>query len=446
MPNNSIRQRLLRRLVPVVATVCFLAAGLVYFGTRAELRDALNAQSDILALTIAGLENDEIARESFGKGLERYARDYLIRVWDADGNLLVDSNTALQGILGGSALGPVTPSLGADWDTREYVLNSGDVVLIARLKQEANELVFQVAFTSVVPLGLALLGAILMATVLVRQALTPLTSLSQELTRRSAIDLRQIPIDDAPDELEPIIREMNALLARIETSLKRERRFVDDAAHELRTPLSIIKAQCQAIDPDVTDDQTRKRLDNIVRGVDRMVALSSQLLDQARAEQAVDDDNEVHLADAVPELISELMPEAKRRHVELETFIEASPVFVGSAEDFRTILRNILENALKFCGSPGCVHVTLTDACIMVEDNGPGIPEALRRQIFDRFFQVEKAAGRTGADGAGLGLSIVQSIAERTGLVVTVNTSAALKGACFEVAWRDNSAVRPESQ
>lgn len=428
---SSIRQRLLWRLVPVVAICCFLAAGFVYFGTRAELRDALNAQSDILALAIAGLEGETISRASFGDGLERYGQDYLIRVWDADGTLLVDSNADLRGLLDTAALEPASPTLDEGWDIREYTLGSGERVLIARLEQEADELVLQVAFTSLAPMALALLGAILTATVLVRQGLTPLTSLSRELTQRSASDLRQLPVSDAPDELEPIVGEMNALLARIETSLKRERRFVDDAAHELRTPLSIIKAQCQAIDLDTLDSRTRTRLENIMQGVDRMAALSSQLLDQARAEQTESTQKNIYLAPLVAEICTTFAPEAEARGVTIEVIRMANPVYVGSAEDLRTILRNILENALKFAGTPGRVHVTLSETSVMIEDNGPSVPEPLRDQIFDRFFQINK----TGGGGAGLGLSIVNAIAERSGLTVAVRDSEDLKGACFRVAW-----------
>ncbi|MEM6303494.1 MAG: HAMP domain-containing sensor histidine kinase [Pseudomonadota bacterium] len=408
-----------------------MAAGFVYFGTRAELRDALNAQSDILALTIAGLEGDTISRASFGQGLERYGQDYLIRVWDAEGNLLVDSNENLHGLLNTAALETVPSTLDEGWDIREYTLGSGERVLIARLEQEADELVWQVAFTSLVPMALALLGAILTATLLVRQGLTPLTSLSRELTQRSASDLRQLPASDAPDELEPIIGEMNALLARIETSLKRERRFVDDAAHELRTPLSIIKAQCQAIDLDALDADTRSRLQNITQGVDRMAALSSQLLDQARAGQTESPAQEIQVTPLVAEICATLAPEAETRSVTIEIIEKASPVYVGSAEDLRTIFRNILENALKFAGSPGRVHVTLSQTCIEIEDSGEGVPEAIRDQIFDRFFQLRKSSG----GGAGLGLSIVNAIAERSGLDITVHDSESLKGACFRVVW-----------
>ena len=343
----------------------------------------------------------------------------------------MDSRDDLHGLLGSAGLEPAPSTLDEGWDIREYILGSGERVLIARLEQEAEELVLQVAFTSLVPMALALLGAILTATILVRQGLTPLTSLSHELTQRSASDLRQLPASDAPDELEPIIEEMNALLGRIETSLKRERRFVDDAAHELRTPLSIIKAQCQAIELDALDAGTRARLENITQGVDRMAALSSQLLDQARAEQTDRPAQDIQIAPLVSEVCNALAPEAESRGVTVKVITKAKPVFVGSAVDLRTMLRNILENALKFAGSPGCVHITLSETCVMIEDNGPGVPEALRAQIFDRFFQTDKTSG----GGAGLGLSIVSAIAKRSGLTVTVHQSEILEGACFRVVW-----------
>ncbi|MEM8576846.1 MAG: HAMP domain-containing sensor histidine kinase [Pseudomonadota bacterium] len=345
--------------------------------------------------------------------------------------MLVDSYADLHGLLGSDTLAPAPAMPGDGWDIREYTLGSGERVLIARLEQEADELVLQVAVTSLVPMTLALLGAILTATLLVRQGLTPLTSLSRELTQRSATDLRQLPSADAPDELEPIIGEMNALLARIETSLKRERRFVDDAAHELRTPLSIIKAQCQAIDLDALDAGTRTRLENISHGVDRMAALSRQLLDQARAEQAERPAQDIQIAPFVADICATLAPEAEARGVTLEVVENAKPVRAGAPEDLRTVLLNIVENALKCAGSPGHVRITLSSTSVMIEDTGPGVPGALRDQIFDRFFQANKTSG----GGAGLGLSIVKAIAERSGLVVTVQDSESLKGACFRVAW-----------
>lgn len=435
MRASSIRLRLLWRLVPVVAGCCFLAASFVYFGTRAELRDALNAQSDILALTIAGLEGDTISRSAFGEGLERYAEDYLIRVWDAEGDLIVDSNATLQGIVDGIELQHAPSVLGAEWETRDYVLNSGETVLIARLKQEADELVLQIAVTSMVPMALALLGAVLTATFLVRQGLTPLTSLSKELTQRSAFDLRKLPDEDATDELRPIIRELNGLFARIETSLKRERRFVDDAAHEFRTPLAVVKAQCQAIDEDGLEPETRQRLSNIIQGVDRMAALSSQLLDQARAEQAGRGVETVQISSVLDDVIHDLEPDAQHHGVVVEVLRQADPVFVGVAEDLRTLLCNILENAIKFSGAPGQVQVTLGDTSVTIEDNGAGIPEDLREQVFDRFFQVNKTARPSGSNGAGLGLSIVKSIAARNGITVVAENSEALSGARFRLAW-----------
>ena len=132
----------------------------------------------------------------------------------------------------------------------------------------------------------------------------------------------------------------------------------------------------------------------------------------------------------------------KKNGVQIELKTQANPTFMGSPQDLRTVLRNILENALKFSGRPGLVRVTLTDRFLTVEDNGSGIPDALRCQVFERFFQAEKAAGRANGQGAGLGLSIVQSIAKRNRFSVTAEQSETLSGACFRVVWTDHE--RPE--
>ena len=433
MRSSYIRGRLLWRFVTVVAVCCFLAAGFVYFGTRAELRDALNAQSDILALTIAGLEGDTISRNSFGKGLERYAEDYLIRVWDAKGQLVVDSNTALRLIVEGAALAPAPSNLGADWETREYVLSSGEVVLIARLKQETDQLVLQLAFTSMVPITLALLGAVLTATVLVRQGLPPLTSLSQELTQRSAEDLRQLPVKDAPGELEPIIREMNGLLKRIETSLKRERTFVDDAAHELRTPLNGIIGSIHLVRDELCDSREEEMdfLEQANKAALHLLSVIEDILNIAKIEAGTLDVNitSVDLRHVLQDVLEIEGSQFQRKGLRLVRPELSEPIIIPVDHSrFKQVLLNVLSNAIKFTDN-GAIAITVTTdetpedleptpgelylpsepwVKITIQDSGIGIDPQNLSKLFKPFVMIDGSHTRP-YEGTGLGLAISQN-------------------------------------
>ena len=338
MRKNSIRSRIQWRLIPLILSCWVGASALVYFGTRAELRDALNAQTDIMAITLAKIQSDEIDPADFGKELKHYGDDYLIRIWSSNGEFLFDSQTTL---LDGSSAFPRSAkpvTLGSEWRQSEYHTQSGGRILIARLKQESNELVLQVALTSLLPLALAFLGSILAVLFFVRNGLRPLTQLSEDLTNRSAAELKDLPDQDQAEELQPIVTSLNGLFDRIRGFLARERRFVDDAAHELRTPLTVIKAQCQAIDPATLDAEAKERLDSVVEGVDRITQLSARLLDQARAEQPASKMSSVKVAPLLRSVLADLMLEAEDAGVAVELACTDEPIIQCVADDLRVIL------------------------------------------------------------------------------------------------------------
>ncbi|WIY27788.1 ATP-binding protein [Parasedimentitalea psychrophila] len=440
MRKNSIRSRIQWRLIPLILSCWVGASALVYFGTRSELRDALNAQADIMATIIARMQSDEIDAADFGKGLERYEDDYLIRIWSPDGQFLFDSQTTL---LDGSFAFPraTKPAeLGPEWRQSEYHMQSGGRILIARLKEETNELILQVTLTSLLPLALAFLGSILAVLLFVRNGLMPLTQLSDELANRTAAELKDLPDQDQAEELQPIVTSLNGLFDRIRGLLARERRFVDDAAHELRTPLTVIKAQCQSIDPATLDAETKQRLDSVVEGVDRITQLSARLLDQARAEQPAPRMSTVKVAPLLRGVLADLMLQAEEAGVTVELLCMDEPVILCASDDLRVILRNLVENAIKFSADPGRVCVTLKTDFLAVEDNGPGVPEDQRLHVFDRFFQMPETEAARMRRGAGLGLSIVMSLSQRNGMLVSVTDSVELAGACFRL---DFSQAKP---
>jgi signal transduction histidine kinase len=418
-------------MIPLVLLSWVAASGFVFFGTRAELADALDSQADVMAAALARLQGSTLAPEALSQDFERYQDDYLIRLWDNQGGLLFDSQEAKYGQAAGVAANETANS--RRWQERTYVTETGERILIARLGQETNEVILQIALSSLLPLGLAFLVSVVLVLQLLRSGLSPLNRLSDELTGRSASDLLPLKEDGRAEELQPITLALNGLFSRIRGFISRERRFVDDAAHEMRTPLTVIKAQCQAIDPAGLDPATRERIGNIIEGVDRMSDLSARLLDQARAEQDAPPLSPQRLLPLVRSVIADLLDEAAEQSVSVELSDLADPWAECAAEDLRLIVKNIAENAIKFAGPGGQVLVTVRADGVLVEDSGPGIPPAYRDEVFKRFVQLKDAQQTGTRTGTGLGLSIVRALSERNGMQAEISSSPDLGGVFFSL-------------
>jgi two-component system OmpR family sensor kinase/two-component system sensor histidine kinase QseC len=245
-----------------------------------------------------------------------------------------------------------------------------------------------------------------------------------------------------PAELQPILSSLNALFARISDHLEREHRFIDDAAHEIRTPLTVIKAQSQAIDENKLDEESKHLFHNIVEGIDRTSRLASRLLEQARASQPhIDQQEMMNIVPAVQQLLASTIPLADEKSIELEYDGPDSAMVTIHPDDLGSILTNLIGNAIHHTPSGGKILIRLGKEqdhyCLSVEDSGPGVPKDKRNEIFERFHRLPQARsgedGQGSGQGSGLGLSITKALCQRNGLNVGVSDGKLLSGACFWV-------------
>ena len=280
----------------------------------------------------------------------------------------------------------------------------------------------------VLPQGLLILLAGLAVWYGVGRGLAPLSTLRREIQSRSLRDLSALPEGQAPQEVQPLIRAMNDLLARLAAAISAQQRFITDAAHQLRTPMAGIKTQTElALRQDRPDDvqATLKQLHSATVQTARLV---NQLLSLARAEPGA---GRAHLREPL-ELVAlardtttEWVPRALERNIDLGF---DSPLAAARAEGdafmLKEMLNNLLDNALRYTQPGGQVTVRVTREPrgyqLTVEDNGPGIPDAERERVFERFYRVLGS----GADGCGLGLAIVREIALSHGGQATVAAGA----------------------
>jgi two-component system sensor histidine kinase TctE len=250
------------------------------------------------------------------------------------------------------------------------------------------------------------LGTLLVAPFTIRRSLRPLARLSAEaaLIEPSRTDIR-LAEAGVPSEILPLVSTINKALARIDEGFELQRRFTTNAAHELRTPLAILRARIDGLD----DGPTKSGL---TRDVDRMTRLVSQLLLAGRVEmQQPPHHGSVELAEVARETVARLAVLPMAREHELKLDLPGQPVPVGGEEEaLGDALRNLVDNALAH--SPPGMPVEISvgrDGSVEVRDRGPGVPPEHRKQIFERFWRARKSGG----EGAGLGLSIVRAIVER---------------------------------
>lgn len=302
--------------------------------------------------------------------------------------------------------------------------------LLDRRETAANEILLSVS----VPLILLLLVGSLILSHVLKEELVPLQILTDKLNRQTARSLASLDETQVPAEVEPLIRALNALLARLRDALDAQRKFIADAAHQLRTPLTAVKLHAdRAVEAD-NAEVARHALRELQSAADRAVRLSNQLLSLARAEPGLSLERlgpieHFDLATLAFETGAEWVPQALARHIDLGFETLPGPTFTGTAPSMvrgnrlllREALNNLIDNAVKYVPAGGRITVRAGGeaighrgmAVVMVEDNGPGIAPARREEVFKRFFRGDHVPGRSPEatpGGAGLGLAIVHEI------------------------------------
>jgi two-component system, OmpR family, sensor histidine kinase QseC len=260
-------------------------------------------------------------------------------------------------------------------------------------------------------LALVVVGASLK--LVVRWSLKPIVTIQSVITSRDALDLTPLPDKGLPDEVRPLVVSFNRLLSRVDHTLQAERRFFTEAAHELRTPLAVLLTHAQVAQRARTLEEARGALDQLARGVERSTRLSQQLLDSARlnVERHAGEQGPVELASIVAVVTHEfeIMAAQKGQSIALHT---EPGIIRGNVDELGILVRNLLDNALRYAGRGARVSVRCArdDGRVRLEilDDGPGVADADRDRIFDRFYR----APGNGERGSGIGLALVSRIAQ----------------------------------
>ncbi|WP_295849829.1 ATP-binding protein [uncultured Xylophilus sp.] len=341
-------------------------------------------------------------------------RDLAVAVWDQSGQLLLADREGIQLPHLPRRSGFFNEDVaGRPW--RIYYLQSLDgrwQVAAGQAAYERDELIYGLMVSQVAPWFVVLPFLLVLMAWAVRRALSPIGTLTADLASRSADDLQPIPVQSIPVELRPMLEAINALFLRIDELLVRERRFTADAAHELRTPLAVLRAQWDVVRLSSTAPEREHAGHQLDAGLDRMARLVTQMLALSRVESGdVPPLKEVDWVPIVERAMGDCLLLAERRGIELACEWPSAGVhpmpLLGDEHLLTVLLRNLLDNAVRYApAGTGVVMRFLPDA-VEIENGGPPLPSARLARLGERFYRPE---GQEEV-GSGLGVSIVQRIA-----------------------------------
>jgi signal transduction histidine kinase len=300
------------------------------------------------------------------------------------------------------------------WRVYTHVTPEG-VIQVAQPEAVRDALARELSLRMLLPELLLLPVLALLVAWILKRALAPLDETSARVRERDAARLDPLPTAGVPSELAPLVEQVNALLGRLAASLETERRFVADAAHELRSPVAALALQIQLAERAPTEASRGAALAELKKGVARAGRLVQQLLDLARLEPGIPSEapGPVDLAELAREVIGSFAGRADSQDVDLGADAPPSALVTGSASELRSLVANLVDNALRYAPAHSAVTVSLREAPgaieLAVEDAGPGIPPEQRERVMRRFQRLE---GDLTA-GSGLGLPIAQAIVER---------------------------------
>lgn len=321
--------------------------------------------------------------------------------------------------------GMQTVSVGAErW--RVFVITTGSGMRLAVAQQTSIRDAQARARAMRTLLPYLLLAVVLLALVaiLVRKMFEPLKTLAAGLGQRTEHDLGRLDDVELPSEVKPFVLEINSLLQRVGRSMALQRRFVADAAHELRSPLTAMSLQAEWLAAAALPQEAATRLAALRDGLARSRVLLDQMLVLARTQELkVETKQATSLQMVIREVLEDLLPLAEDKRIDIGVEGQDDALVHAHHVDMTVLLKNLIDNAIRYTPDGGRVDIVVSctagAATLYVDDSGPGIPERDRERVFDAFYRVLG----NGQIGSGLGLSIVRTVASAIDASVTLATA-----------------------
>jgi two-component system OmpR family sensor kinase len=432
-PSHALRTRLLGWLLAAVSLTAGAQAWVAYHTALGQADEIFDYHMQQAALSLrSGLPvtaNPQRGRTPVTSEDD----DFVIQVWSANGQPVFQSvdlpTLPQQAVLGYSdtRLGKV--------EYRVFALASPThVIQVSQDMSVRRDMARRLAWRTLMPIAVMVPLLMLMVWWVISSSLAPVARVREQVARRQPEDLSAINETGLPEEVRPLIRELNQLFARLRQAFDAQTRFVADAAHELRSPLAALKLQVQGLQRSHDEGSRERAAARLVSGIDRAARLVEQLLSlarqQARLSQA-EPAQAVDLSALAAEVVAAAASSAFDRQQDLGLSQADAGQIAGHADALRILLRNLVDNAVKYTPAGGQIDVRVQRQGhalrLVVEDSGPGIAADEREQALARFHRLP-AASEGAAEGSGLGLAIVQAIADLHHAQLTLGHSDSLGG------------------
>ena len=408
--------------------------------------DAEHLQTIQQSLNDLNLELDDYYRNRHISQREKnYARKFNFQIWDINGKLLLRSPNAPKQPLSNTHEGFTDESVNQEqWRVfTAYDPGSQTYTMIGESYKTRHDLGLSIAADDlyIMLLTFPLSGALIW--IIIGRGLGSLNTIAEEVSKQSQRQLRPVRVDNIPREISPIIEALDELFKKLNDAFEREKRFAQNAAHELRTPLAIMKTHAQValrVD-DVT--QRRAALNDLIRGVDRSSHIIKQLLTISRLMpemNSLNNKEKANLNKCATETVQQLYQNALDKKIDIELIDnEKKPVLVyGNNIVISILIRNLLDNAIRYSYESGRIEIIIEKfseiTTLIIQDNGPGLSKTLRKRVFERFYRV---LGNK-ASGSGLGLTIVAQICDSLYAQISVLDGIDGKGLAFKIIFKNN--------
>lgn len=427
----SLRRRLLALVLGGVSAAWLATMVLSYLDAHNQVDELFDAQlvQSAQALLALSSRDDSGSVEDLGEAVHKYQRRLRFQIWQADGRLLLrsaDAPTTPLALPGGFS---ETQDEHGHWRhysqwNRTHTLH----IQISEDHQIRDQMIGHIAWRLLLPalFGLPLMGIGIW--VAMRRGLASLDDVARDIARRAPQQLHAVEPATAPAEIRPLVEALNDLFRRVENTLAGERRFTADAAHELRTPLAALKAQLQVAQRARDDDERDRSFIQLQHGLDRAAHLVDQMLQLARLdpESGLPNPQPVDLGALAADVCAELGALILDQSIDFELIAQPGCTVRGQAEWLRVLLRNLVDNAVRYTPQGGRIIVRVASdpvngrhPWLAVDDSGPGIPPEQRTAVLRRFHRLDSAK-----PGSGLGLAIVARIVELHGATLSLETAA----------------------
>ena len=435
----SIRRHLLVALLSALILVGLGASAATWFAARKQANDMFDYQLQQMALSL----RDQTLQSQAGL-FPNFDYDFIVQVWDPRGALVYLSNRNI--LLPQRHGGFDTVSVdGEDW--RLFTLDHGDkTIQVAAPMSLRRDRGASIALRILVPILATIPLFALLIWLLVGRGLHPLSDIARAIGERAPASLEPLPDAGLPEEIRPMVMQLNGLLARLGDAIEAQKRFTADAAHELRSPLTALQLQVQLVERAQSAEERREALDHLKAGAKRASRLVEQLLTMARL--GPDATHEARVPVELDRLAASVMadfePLAQAKAVELRLGRVEPVRTLGQERALRTLAANLVDNAIRYTPAGG--RVTLESfaagggAALAVADTGPGIPPEERDRVFDRFYRLPGS----GAEGSGLGLAIVKQIADAQGARIELSAGDGGRGLRATVRFAPAGSAAPE--